>query len=89
MVREIRYPAGFEQRDQPGLVLAGDGDGTGYGDGEGAALADGVVKDGVDAAQEGAAEGGEAVGDQVAEGIALIDAFYFYCGSHIDELRCI
>ena len=59
------------------MVLAGDGDGSGYGDGEGAALADGVVEDGVDAAEEGAAEGGEAVGDEVAEGIALVDAFYF------------
>ena len=59
---EVGYPAGFQERDQPGLVLAGDGDGSGYGDGEGAALADGVVEDGVDAAEEGAAECGEAVG---------------------------
>ena len=82
---EIRYPAGFQQRNQPGLMLAGDGDGSGYGDGERAALADGVVEDGVDAAEEGAAEGGEAVGDQVAEGVALVDAFYFYWGSLIVE----
>jgi hypothetical protein len=46
-------------------------------------LADGVVEDGVDAAQEGAAECGEAVGDEVAEGVALVDAFYFYWWSFI------
>ncbi len=60
------------------MVLAGDRDGAGYGDGERAALADSVVEDGVDAAEEGAAEGGEAVDDEVAEGVALVDAFYFY-----------
>ena len=37
---EVGDPAGLEQRDQPGLVLAGDGDRPGDGQGERAARAD-------------------------------------------------
>ena len=71
---EVGDPAGFEQRDQPGLMLAGDRDGPGDGQGERAAHADGAVEDLVDAAQIGSAEGGQAVQEEFVEGAALVDA---------------
>ena len=74
---KIGYPAGFQQRNQPGLVLAGNGDGSGHGHREGAALADGMVEDGVDAPEKGSAERGETVRDEFAERVAFVDAFDF------------
>ncbi len=71
---EVGDPAGFEQRDQPGMMLAGDGDGPGDGQGEGAAHADGAVEDLVNPAQIGAAKGGQAVQEEFFESAALIDS---------------
>ena len=59
-------------------MLAGDGDGSRNRRGERATHADGVVEDGVDAAEECSAERGEAVGDQVVKRVAFIDAANFY-----------
>src|SRR5690348_1045641 len=77
---EIRDPAGFEQRNQPGLVLAGDGHGPGHGESERAAHADGPIDNGVDAAQKGAAEGRETVPDQLVQRVAFIDAPHLNAG---------
>ena len=71
---EVGHPAGFEQRDQPGMMLAGDRDRAGDGEGERAAHADGAVEDLVDAAQIGSAEGRQAVQEEFVHGAALIDA---------------
>lgn len=71
---EVGDPAGFEEGNEPGLVLAGDGDGSGEGEGQGDAGADGGIEDGVDAAKIGAAEGGEAVAEEVVEGVDFVDA---------------
>ena len=46
---EIGNPSGFEQRNQPGLMLARDRHGPGYRQGQRASLADGGIKDGIDA----------------------------------------
>jgi hypothetical protein len=70
---EVGDVAGFEEGDEPGLVLAADGDGSGDGEGEGTAVADGGVEDGVDAAEERAAEGGQAVAEEFVEGGDLVD----------------
>ena len=74
---KIRHPAGFEQRNQPRLMLAGDRDRTRDRHRERAALADGVIEDGVNAPQERPAERGKAVRDQLAERVAFVDALYF------------
>ena len=58
---QIGHPAGFEQWDQPRLVLSGDRHRTGDGQSERAAHADGAVEDRIDAAQVSAAEGRQAV----------------------------
>ena len=71
---EVGHPAGFEQRDQPGLVLAGNRDRAGNRQGQRAALADGAVEDGVNAAQIGAAESRQAVPENLIESGAFIDA---------------
>ena len=71
---QVRDPAGLEQRDQPHVVLAGDRHRSGERHGERAAAADGVVEDGVDAAQEAAAERGQAVAEHLVERLALVDA---------------
>jgi hypothetical protein len=55
------------------LVLTADGNGSGDGEGERAAESDGSVEDGVDAAEEGSTECGEAVGEQLGHGVAFID----------------
>jgi hypothetical protein len=41
-----------------------------------AALADGVVENRINPAQESAAEGGETVRDEIVEAIAFVDALY-------------
>ena len=69
---EVGHPAGFEQRNQPGLVLAGDGDRPGDGEGERAAHADGAVEDLVNAAQIGAAEGRQAMREKFVQRVALV-----------------
>ena len=74
---EVGHPAGFEQRNQPGLMLAGDGDGAGDRQRERAAHADGGVEDLVDAPQIGSAEGRQAVEEEFVHGAALIDATGF------------
>ena len=58
---EIGDPAGFEQRNQPRLMLAGNRDRTGNRQRQRAAHADGLIENRVDAAQERSAERGEAV----------------------------
>ena len=79
---EIGHPAGFEQRNQPGLMLARNRDRTRNGERQRAAQADGVVEDRVDAAQEGPAEGRKAVGDQFVQAVAFVDAL------HVDAAPC-
>ena len=71
---DVGDPAGFEEGDEPGLVLAGNGDGAGDGERDGAALFDGAVEDRVDAAEDGAPEGGEAVFEDFVDGGDLVDA---------------
>jgi hypothetical protein len=72
---EVGDPAGFEQRNQPRLMLSGYGDRAGDGQRQRASLADGVIEDGVDAAEERASESREAVREEVVQGIALVDSF--------------
>ena len=71
---EVGHPAGFEQRDQPGVLLAGYRDRSGDGQGERAAHADGGVQNLVDAAQIGSAEGRQAVEEEFVHGAALVHA---------------
>ena len=71
---EVGDPTGFEQGNQPGLMLAGYGDGPGDGQGEGAAHADGAVEDLVNPAQIGSAKGRQAVQEDFFKGTALIDS---------------
>ena len=75
--REIRHPAGFKQRNQPGLMLAGNRHRPRHRHRKRTSLTDGVIEDGVNTPQEGAAERGKTVRDQVAERVALIDTLYF------------
>ncbi len=55
---DVSHPSGLKQRDEPRQVLAGDGDRPGDGEREAGVRADGAVKNRIDAAQIGAAEGG-------------------------------
>ena len=71
---QVRHPAGFEQRDQPRVMLARNGDGAGDGERQRTSRADGAVEDLVDAAQVGAAERRQAMGEQLVERVALVDA---------------
>jgi hypothetical protein len=71
---KIRDPAGFEQRDQPRLMLAADSDWTGNRNGQRASHADGAIEDGVNPAKECSAECGEAMRDQLSESFHFIDA---------------
>ena len=71
---QIGHPAGFEQRDQPRLVLAGNGDRPRDGQRQRAAHADGAVQNLVDAPQVGAAERRQAVREKLVQRVALIHA---------------
>ena len=71
---KIRDPARFEQRDQPGLMLAADRDRTGNGERQRAARSDGAIEDRIDAAEKRSSERGEAVGEQLIERFTLVDA---------------
>ena len=84
---EIGDPAGFEQRDQPGLMLAADGDRTGDGERERAACSDGAIENRIDAAKKGAAERGKAVSEQLIESFALVDAADADLGAIVLECR--
>ena len=55
---EVGNPAGFEQRNQPGLMLARDSDRTGDGKRKRAAHADGAIEDGINSAKICAAKCG-------------------------------
>ena len=71
---EVGDPTGFEQRDQPGLVLAGDRNGAGNRQGQRAAHADGPVENLVNAPQVRAAERRQAMREQIVESVALVHA---------------
>ena len=71
---EVGHPAGLEQRDQPCLVLAGDGDRAGDRQRQRASHADGAVENLVDAPQVGAAECGQAISEEFVQRGALVDA---------------
>ena len=71
---EVGHPAGFEQRDEPRMVLSGNRDGAGDGQRQRATHADGAVQDLVDAAQIGPAEGRQAVDEEFVHGAAFVHA---------------
>ena len=71
---DVSDPSGFEQWNEPGEMLAGDGDRPGDGQRQRAALADGAVENGVDTPQVCAAEGRQTVPENLVEGGAFIDA---------------
>ena len=75
---EVGDPSGFEQWNQPGLVLAGDGHRPGDRKRNGAAHPDGPIENRVDAPQERAAKGRQAVPEQLVEGVALVHAANLY-----------
>ncbi len=62
---DVSHPSGLEQRDEPRLVLAGDGDRPGDGERQRAAHADGAIENRIDAPQIGAAEGGQTVAENL------------------------
>ena len=70
---EIRDPSGFEQRNQPSLMLPGDGDGARNRESEGAAATDGGVENRVNPPQKRAAERRKAVREDFVEGVAFVD----------------
>ena len=71
---EISDPARFEQRDQPGLMLAADRDRSGDGERQRATGSDGAVENRIDAAEEGSSERRKAVGEQFVQRFNFIDA---------------
>ena len=75
---EIGDPSGFKQREQPRLVLTRNRDGTRDRERERAAAADGGVEDRVDAPEKCATECGEAVHQDLVDGIAFVDSSDFY-----------
>ena len=74
MVLKVGHPSGFEQRNQPGLVLARNRHRTGNRQRQRAAHADRLIENGVDPPQKRAAESGQAVRENLVEGVAFIDA---------------
>ena len=64
----------LEQRDQPRLVLAADGDRTRDRNRQRAAHADGAIQNGVNAAKKCSAKCRETVRDQFIESFHFIDA---------------
>jgi hypothetical protein len=75
---EIAHPSGLQQRDQPGLMLPGNGDRARYGEGQRTSHADRLVQNGVDTPQERPAERGETMRNKLMERFAFIDAANFY-----------
>ncbi len=75
---QVGDPAGFQQRQQPRLMLAGDGDGTRDRERQRAAHADRRIENGVDAAKECSAECRKAVRQDLVERVAFVDASNFY-----------
>src|SRR6185436_11030944 len=71
---QVRDPARLKHGDQPGLVLARDGDGARDGHGERASGADRAIEDVVRAPQVRSPEGRQAVLEQLVERRDLVDA---------------
>ncbi len=69
---QIRHPSGFEQRDQPRLMLAGYRDRPRDRERQRASHADGAIENLVDAAQIRAAERGQAMREEFVEGGTFI-----------------
>src|SRR5262249_17950484 len=59
--RKIGNPPGFEQRNQPSLMLSGDGNRPGNGQRQRAAHSNGPVEDGVDTAKKSSTKCGKTV----------------------------
>ena len=75
---EVGDPSGFEQRDQPGLVLAGDRHRARRWRASSGSPCRWPIENGVDAPQVSAAEGRQAVAEQLVERRAFVDAANFY-----------
>jgi hypothetical protein len=69
---EIRDPTGFEQRDEPGLMLSRDRDGSGHRQRQRASHSDGVVQNPINAAQVCATEGRQTMGEKLIQGGAFV-----------------
>src|SRR5262249_9494059 len=78
---EVCNPSGFEQGDQPSLMLPGYGHRSRNRNGQGTAQPNGAIQDGINAAEERSTKCRKAVSNQFINGLALIDSSDVYFGT--------